>query len=585
MKKQLLLTVAFMAGAMMSANALQSVSSIDNPTMLEVKASKDISKSSLYRVSPLDQKSGISIKEGTLELNFRRPIGTYYWDADFTTGKGYPVIQGPAYVESEWLNLSKNATAATPWSWIINTKEVSTESNFKNTFPAGLWYPCSLASGATTFELPGFSYYQSGGVADPGSGVVSDLVRYSPFSEALLSYLNIGILCNDPVYLAKWPSVLANFDITATDVTLEGPVQKFEKTTNTMVINGFNMTAVVQAKAGATLNMTVRKLSDEGEIGEVLGTGTCVLETAVDELAYQLINFKVKSVDELGFELDKIIINNTAFVVEISGYVSNPDWVDFRPTMFGCDRTIAENNGEFSGLAHVKYKNAQGVEEEKFFNIGNLIYATKEEKQMRGICFLIGIQAEMPYIGVVSEKDASLNEFTYQGTGADETKDFIIDTNVDAENLILSEANDNDIPSWVVPTKEDIIIHDDDSNQDVPYVKVSFQISALPAGTSGRTANIKVYANGMTKVFHLVQGDGSVSGVEVNPVSVATVGGNFVATYPSTVNSVKIFNVAGQLVKDVELDAAGKTTIDAQSLSNGVYILKFNDNFTVKAVK
>ena len=72
-------------------------------------------------------------------------------------------------------------------------------------------------------------------------------------------------------------------------------------------------------------------------------------------------------------------------------------------------------------------------------------------------------------------------------------------------------------------------------------------------------------------------------GVAESAAKVAVVGGDFVVTAPEGIDAVTVYNVAGQAVAASEV--AGTTTVDAQSLAKGVYILRFNDGSTVKVMK
>jgi hypothetical protein len=92
---------------------------------------------------------------------------------------------------------------------------------------------------------------------------------------------------------------------------------------------------------------------------------------------------------------------------------------------------------------------------------------------------------------------------------------------------------------------------------------------------------------GQKCVFHVTQL--GTSGVKANLVNggvkVAVVNGNFNVTYPDNVNGVKVYNIAGQLVKDAALDGNGNSVIAAQNLAHGIYILRFTNGATLKTAK
>lgn len=111
-----------------------------------------------------------------------------------------------------------------------------------------------------------------------------------------------------------------------------------------------------------------------------------------------------------------------------------------------------------------------------------------------------------------------------------------------------------------------------------------------PVGETGRkaTVTLETYAGVQTKIY-IEQGD-AIGGIDnvgamVKPV-VTRVGDSFALTYAGA-NSVSVVNMAGQVVVSYELPAEGTFTMPAESLSNGVYILKFagENAATVKVVK
>ena len=78
------------------------------------------------------------------------------------------------------------------------------------------------------------------------------------------------------------------------------------------------------------------------------------------------------------------------------------------------------------------------------------------------------------------------------------------------------------------------------------------------------------------------QGLAGVAGVEVSANKVNVVNGNF-EVEAANATSVDVYNVAGQKVATAAIE--GATTIPAQDLAKGMYILKFNDNTAVKVMK
>lgn len=116
-------------------------------------------------------------------------------------------------------------------------------------------------------------------------------------------------------------------------------------------------------------------------------------------------------------------------------------------------------------------------------------------------------------------------------------------------------------------------------------VDLTLTVDALPAGVSGRKCTLIFTPTGSAQ-YKLVIGQGTVGVEDVVATSAANVtvqGGNFVVSAPESINAVTVYNVAGQTVATSEI--AGTTTVDAQSLAKGVYVLRFNDGSTVKVIK
>ena len=70
-----------------------------------------------------------------------------------------------------------------------------------------------------------------------------------------------------------------------------------------------------------------------------------------------------------------------------------------------------------------------------------------------------------------------------------------------------------------------------------------------------------------------------------NNIKVSTNEDSFILSYMEGINNVNIVNIAGQTIATYELPASGQFTIPAANLSKGIYLLKFNNNQTIKVVK
>lgn len=139
-------------------------------------------------------------------------------------------------------------------------------------------------------------------------------------------------------------------------------------------------------------------------------------------------------------------------------------------------------------------------------------------------------------------------------------------------------ADEDDVPEWISISANDL----QENGGYTGVTEVTFEVEALPAGVEGRACDVVLSYYGASATIHITQGNTGVEGVEVSAAKVSNVNGNFVVSCDNA-TEVSIYNAAGSLVKTAAIN--GESVIDAQNLANGMYILKFNNNVIVKAVK
>lgn len=127
--------------------------------------------------------------------------------------------------------------------------------------------------------------------------------------------------------------------------------------------------------------------------------------------------------------------------------------------------------------------------------------------------------------------------------------------------------------------------------------ETSSDFSKLVVGESenvfiGTTTNLiyrpGIYANAALYFRGAVVGDNenSISSIttENGTIKAHVNGVNFSVSYPEGMTSVEVLNVAGQKIASYNLEGTS-TTIPAAGLTNGLYLLKFNNGATVKVMK
>lgn len=136
--------------------------------------------------------------------------------------------------------------------------------------------------------------------------------------------------------------------------------------------------------------------------------------------------------------------------------------------------------------------------------------------------------------------------------------------------------------AWIDWAAEDVLIEEAGQQYYTGETTLVLTADPLPAGVTGRSAEVTVSIPGASKTFYVQQGEAGVEAVETSANRVSVVNGNFEVEAASA-TSVDVYNVAGQKVASAAIE--GTTVVPAQDLAKGLYILKFNDNTAVKVMK
>ena len=136
--------------------------------------------------------------------------------------------------------------------------------------------------------------------------------------------------------------------------------------------------------------------------------------------------------------------------------------------------------------------------------------------------------------------------------------------------------------AWIDWAAEDGVVEEQGQQYYTGETTLVLTADPLPAGVTGRSAEVTVSIPGASKTFYVQQGEAGVEAVETSANRVSVVNGNFEVEAASA-TSVDVYNVAGQKVASAAIE--GTTVVPAQDLAKGLYILKFNDNTAVKVMK
>ena len=320
--------------------------------------------------------------------------------------------------------------------------------------------------------------------------------------------------------------------------------------------------AVITCDAGAEIKLTLYKIDDEGNLtDEVIASGTYVADTSLPTEAdsFDMIVFDLGKEDEYGLMSYDPITINSAFYAEITADVPVIPMYSFE----------AKNNArDCYSYVKVAYKTAGGEDASAFVpsDLYTLTAAGTTKIQAKSMnlnfdaCFTwLDPATERVQLDVANEPTrVDVNSYFY-------TTAWTIEEDADMDGVI-------DNAPWLVYNLGD------DEDTEMSYIE--FAATSVEA----RYADVHISVPGSNATIRVIQGDGGVKAVASDAVKVSVAGGNFNIKANAGVNSVAIYTVAGQLVKKAAL-VAGDNVVPANDLAKGVYVLKFNNNYAVKAVK
>ena len=552
---------------------------------------------------------------GTYFYGMTAPGDGYIYNGSTTSVNGIPgaytYLLVPPYTDFTYRNLTKDGSKYTWYLSAANSKEVSTDKDYNYGPFDGI-----------TQDHPFVYYYSpvlsvdggaSNGIATVPKAWHDTHVPYTdtPITFGLSAYPSSHNNGVDMVAATRiwWGASDAcasdsegNYYLSAANLASlgldEGVFgaygQIYEKPISPLVLEGVSGYTRANIKAGAKIKATISKMTAAGQIGEVVTTGVYEFPKDIENIqgsnssGVTKYTIPVTVLDE--FEMETPLVLDFPFVVFIEA-----DWQDtkqfetfYQQLVAAPDLESAEdyyNSGRFGALARIDgKKNGASKHAYPYVQVGftSGAYTTG---------WWMNLEGYFPYLGnfggstaVNDQLEGQLGDkynLTYPTTAT--TYSIWVQSNYGADDILVSDENDNEVADWIKVTASDKVYQGDDS--DYNYIDYSISAAALPSNVKGRQATVKLSSIGLSKEYIITQGEyDGVNSVTVETVTVKAVNGNFEVTAPASVSNVEVYNVAGQVVANVPV-TAGVNTIDGSALANGVYVLKFNNGYTVKAVK
>ena len=323
------------------------------------------------------------------------------------------------------------------------------------------------------------------------------------------------------------------------------------------------------------------------------------LTSTVVEFPAGMVNYPDKSpefvitgpVDPItGLQADFLKIN-TPVILEFTGFANNPAIEQFSLLQIFHESVYAKAVNHYSGGLIMNIIDDAGQEINTEISLAEYPYkhsfnGKPEGTYYRAEHFILNLDAYYPFINFYTAELQPLNSYQLEWTAPNEGGEimYVVESNDNDETgWFLTDENGDEVASWVKTALGNVTVQGEKGPFQMPTLKLTAE--ALPSGITSRSAIVRVNAAlGGTNDIKVVQGAGGVDVVIAEEIGVAVDGENFVIKANAEVNAVNVYNLAGQLVKTAEL-SAGNNVVAADDLAKGVYVLKFNNNYTVKAVK
>lgn len=473
------------------------------------------------------------------------PAGTFFPYNLFGMGGGtymYPSVLIPAYAELDWQNYTyyvdpesgkaKLATNEYTWDWTYTdfngNEATSTDVNLKtvnqpSAVKSYLESPILMASADGTIVYETHSPIVGGdgalkpwfeaamGATDlecPGS-YLFDVFADDLFTMSMSGEFGTGASAAGSGW-EYWANSLAAQG--ASNFRVMGMAQEFEKPAAPYALKKVSLMAFVDAQAGAELDFTFFKMSEEGTItNEVVHQCTYTFPEAYNSNStgmYCEIPVEITSEDEFGFELDYKIID-CGMVMVVTGY-DDGKFNEFDiPAAFFLDEqpNLTVNGTSLYALGAYDYNGGTYVD---LFDFPYLFYTDATRSQlMAPTHFRMTVDVEYPYLMTYAnyttmelvEPAAEHNVNLKAG----ETALYGLLCYGKADDILYTTADGSDFPEWL--EIELVDQEDENFNEDV---LVSFTVAA-DADDTEKSCDIVLSYKGQNQTFKIAQ---STSGIE-----------------------------------------------------------------------
>jgi hypothetical protein len=525
---------------------------------------------------------------------YDRPAGTFLFGfSDKVSRYGHPFVHGPAYTPMTWTNTSTDNY--TDFTWLYQNPDFNDTINTTLTATTkDLVAPSYIWSSADGYKLVAKSAtlndtVQPYGAVFLGSSASVNGTDFGSgnFDPTTGSLTRASVISTNAAGAASWKSAYDSCGYTNDSVKVTSFSEFFPAPAHAYELTTVKLWAYITSPStDAVYNIVVRKVTSVKTtssgarfpvLGDTLAVGTCQqADVTTPGTNISLLKFPLKVTDN-GLEEDADLDINSGIMVTLTAPATSmvkefyPFWMD------GVTDNTASKVTGYVGVdtyvGGVVTNNYTNLTTTWRFGSNPTVYCTH---------LLFQLDASFNWLDIADDT------FTVPVAGG--SKDFVATSHRmakynGADVWTIAQKDGSVLPDWLTCETTDSTVVESGTTYYSGKTGIKLTAAAQTTGT-GRSCDVVFnYPGAGAKVIHVIQGDGSVKGVKANSdVKVAVVGGDFVITHSAAVNSVRVYNVAGQLVGQANL-AEGQATVSAANLAKGMYILKFNNNTTVKTIK
>lgn len=546
----------------LSAQSLPATEQNHNPIQkIKINSSRLASKQSLI----LSGNTKENVMTRANGISYNTPEGAFWMGINYV-GEGWgAVLHLPAWTSIEYQNSSSNP-ASTKWYVNGNLQDNVVNNNliaaYRVNAEARSFYLPTItnASGSISFTLGAGKIGRNSGIMTRGSEETILTTAQIPEDGFFTGLQGGGYVYGSDLKSAKG-EIMNLISIVhpkpISPLWVSNIYYPILSKSNTPIAEGSKMTLRIK-KARTNANGVLVPTD------EVLFEMTA--ENAVEGFAIDknnkvyMLAFSNKIKDPItGTMVDEPFVLNEAFALELSGF----DQPGIDIGLFGSSISEGDNMHTFL----------------QFPSEAESLYSYDD---MNAPVMITG------FFNVISISEQTTTLKAPDNGGRAYTENGMYDFAAIFTTLEWSEDNfwyDTEMPEWIR-----IGLDDSEREGDGGYYALNFDCDPLPADETSRswTFNLQSFGATADQSITIYQGI-KPSGIDKtnanNEVKIVSTTDAYILSYPENVTNVSIVNVAGQTIATYELPAGGKFTVPAAELSRGLYLLKFNNNQTVKVIK